>query len=267
MSYVDLYHQACSRNATLTREMVKQRHVVDGLRVELVEAKNNIDRMAARYDEITAELKACQAERDRWKQDRVNIGIKLDLYRARVEPEVTQLRADNAELNATVEHMRIAVDVYCDGENTALAKLARAVDLLNYVRSLPDDDLFSGACWDKVDAFVADVAKGSPPTYQSCPTCGCPTEIHKPAPGVCRDSAPTGLEAGGKAECGEARVTYSPCYHGTPSSADCSNCVAEPPCTACGGFGAFDRRGMPVVLASLPAATLCGLCDGSGVAR
>lgn len=66
--------------------------------------------------------------------------------------EIERLRAELAESEATIEHMRSAVQAYCDGENAARAELATAKELL---RTVGTDDSPGMREWDaRCDEFL-----------------------------------------------------------------------------------------------------------------
>ncbi len=73
------------------------RALADG-QEDLTEARDNIARVIARQKEIAAEMEATKKERDNWRDQRVNVGVRFDMYRSDAERRIAALEQRVSDL-------------------------------------------------------------------------------------------------------------------------------------------------------------------------
>jgi hypothetical protein len=73
--------QAQAERENLTAQVRQLMAERDRLKGELAEALENIERMKTRYDEVVMEADVLETDRNKWKKQRVDVGIAYDLFR------------------------------------------------------------------------------------------------------------------------------------------------------------------------------------------
>ncbi len=101
----------------------------------LAEANDNINRTVERQKQLQAELDEMTTDRDKWRKERVDVGIKLDLYRAR-NPEAAPSPAPVEATGSNRERVTVVLSRYTlvvTKDSVLLALINELTDLLNDV--------------------------------------------------------------------------------------------------------------------------------------